>query len=84
MPDLRFLDQALWDAVQDQLKARQKPRTVLAEKRRPKHLLSGLIKCSVCGANYVVAGRDYYKCASTKERGTLQRGDQGETERQSG
>ncbi|MGK2286546.1 recombinase family protein [Pedomonas sp. V897] len=70
VPDLRIFDQTLWDAVQDQLKARQKPRTVLAEKRRPKHLLSGLIKCSVCGANYVVAGRDYYKCASTKERGT--------------
>ena len=70
VPDLRIIEQPLWDAVQDQLKARQKPRTALVEQRRPRHLLSGLIKCSACGANYVVAGRDYYKCASTKERGT--------------
>lgn len=56
VPDLRIIDQPLWDAVQDQLKARQKPRTAIVDQRKPKHLLSGLIKCSVCGANYVVAG----------------------------
>ncbi len=29
-----------------------------------------MIKCGVCGANYVVGSGDYYRCASVKERGT--------------
>jgi site-specific DNA recombinase len=31
---------------------------------RPKHLLSGQLKCSVCGANYVLVDRTKYACAS--------------------
>ncbi len=37
---------------------------------RKKHLLSGLIKCGECGANYTILGKDYYRCAGMKERGT--------------
>ncbi|TVV75970.1 hypothetical protein FOY91_05615 [Sphingomonas solaris] len=37
---------------------------------RKKHLLSGLIKCSCCGSNYTISGKDYYRCAGEKERGT--------------
>ena len=38
--------------------------------KRKKHLLSGLIRCSVCGSNYTISGKDYYRCAGQKERGT--------------
>lgn len=41
-----------------------------ARSRRRKHLLSGLIKCAECGANYTISGRDYYRCAGVKERAT--------------
>ena len=35
--------------------------------RRKKHLLPGLIKCGACGASYVINGKDYYRCAGTRE-----------------
>ncbi|WP_461160254.1 recombinase zinc ribbon domain-containing protein [Sphingobium sp. TomMM35A] len=41
-----------------------------AGKPPERHLLSGLIKCSCCGANYRISGKDYYRCAGQKERGT--------------
>lgn len=36
---------------------------------RPKHLLSGLLKCGQCGASYTVIGRDRIGCAGYRERG---------------
>ena len=36
---------------------------------RPKHLLSGLIKCGCCGASYTVMGNDRLGCAGFRERG---------------
>ena len=44
--------------------------TSAVAERRPKHILSGIIKCGVCRANFVVGSKDYYRCASVKERGT--------------
>ncbi|MDO9487581.1 MAG: recombinase family protein, partial [Sphingomonadaceae bacterium] len=76
-PDLRIVDEASWEAVQLELKRRQrvsavddggKPSVVRA--KRAQHLLSGQIKCGVCGSNYVISGKDYYRCAAQKERGT--------------
>ncbi|WP_259466748.1 zinc ribbon domain-containing protein [Sphingomonas sp. PP-CE-3A-406] len=32
--------------------------------------MSGLIRCICCGANYTISGKDYYRCAGQKERGT--------------
>ena len=82
-PDLRIVDQELWDAV----KARQaamKKRTSKMEStdrnrlstgqalRRRKYLLSGLLQCGQCGGNMTVAGAAKYKtyyCANAKEKG---------------
>ncbi|QQV78745.1 recombinase zinc beta ribbon domain-containing protein [Sphingomonas aliaeris] len=33
-------------------------------------MLSGLIRCSCCGSAYTISGKDYYRCAGQKERGT--------------
>ncbi|QCB44337.1 hypothetical protein E5673_10190 [Sphingomonas sp. PAMC26645] len=41
-----------------------------AGKPRAKHLLSSLIRCSICGSSYTISGKDYYRCAGQKERGT--------------
>jgi len=35
---------------------------------RPKHLLSGLLKCGCCGSSYTVVGRDRLGCAGFRER----------------
>lgn len=37
---------------------------------RARHLLSSLIRCGVCGSAYTLAGKDYYRCAPNRERGT--------------
>jgi site-specific DNA recombinase len=42
----------------------------VARQNRKKHLLSGLIRCSCCGSGYTISGKDYYRCAGQKERGT--------------
>ena len=42
----------------------------VARQNRRKHLLSGLIRCSCCGSGYTISGKDYYRCAGQKERGT--------------
>jgi site-specific DNA recombinase len=78
---LRIVPQALWDRV----KARQRFRAhTIGEKvkagvardraartgREPKFPFSGLLKCGKCGANFVMAGRDHYACASRLSGGT--------------
>ncbi len=72
LPDLRIVDEASWLAVQSELERRRRPDDAPspARQRRAKHLLSGTIKCSVCGSNYTISGKDYYRCAGVKERGT--------------
>jgi len=72
MPELRLVEQRVWDAV----RGRQRE---LAEKNvairqalhenaryspRPKHLFSGLLKCSECGSNFVMANATRYACAT--------------------
>ena len=80
VPDLRIIDDDLWNDVRAEIKRRsissdtredqpEKP-VAPAGKPRKKHLLSGLIKCSNCGSNYTISGKDYYRCAGQKERGT--------------
>ncbi|EZP65172.1 Recombinase [Sphingomonas paucimobilis] len=72
VPDLRIVDDKLWEAVQAEIKRRQRTGEEIspADQNRKKHLLSGLIKCSCCGSNYTISGKDYYRCAGQKERGT--------------
>jgi site-specific DNA recombinase len=33
-------------------------------KRRPRHLLSGLVNCGHCGARMIAVGKDYLRCGS--------------------
>lgn len=72
VPDLRIIDDALRQKVQAEIESRRRApgTTSPVYAKRKTHLLSGLIKCSVCGANYTISGKDYYRCAGKKERGT--------------
>lgn len=72
VPELRIVDDALWSAVQRRyasvsaLAAGGRPTGA----RRPKSLLSGLIKCGVCGGNMNLTGtRDALRCHTRVERG---------------
>ena len=72
VPQIRIVSDPQWAAVQAQLERRQNPNLGAspAGQKRKKHLLSGLIKCSCCGSSYTISGKDYYRCAGQKERGT--------------
>lgn len=71
-PHLRIVDDKLWDAVQ----ARKKlyGGTRLHERRRPKHMFSGLVRCGCCGASYTVKSKDQLACAAHREKGTCDNG----------
>jgi site-specific DNA recombinase len=72
VPDLRIVDDAQWNAVQAQIEQRMRSSigVPVARQNRKKHLLSGLIRCSCYGSGYTISGKDYYRCAGQKERGT--------------
>lgn len=49
-PWLRIVPQEVWDRNQDRLSKR--PPSKLRDRRRPSYLLSGLVKCGVCGGPF--------------------------------
>ena len=73
MPELRLVPQSVWEQVQGRMTGRAN--AVLraacrqAAGRPGRYLLSGLLRCARCGANYVVADRYRYACASFLNRG---------------
>ena len=76
VPDLRIVPQDLWEAVkarQAGMARRTRPDTKRAEfweLQRPRYLLSGLIKCGVCGASYTKFGANRFACAGARDRAT--------------
>ena len=77
VPDLRVIDDGLWDAVQERLdgiRSSTMVKKALAqrfwEKRRAKHLLTGLAKCGRCGGSLTTVGGDYLACSKARRQGT--------------
>jgi site-specific DNA recombinase len=77
VPDLRIVDDALWDAVKRrQTTIRDSDGVSKArasrfwERRSAKHLLTGLVYCGSCGARMASVGRDYLACSAARGRGT--------------
>ena len=76
VPDLRIVDDALWQAVKNRQEVlREKLATAvkpphrmgingLNTTHRPRHLLSGLLECGVCGGPYTMRGQDRYACSN--------------------
>jgi site-specific DNA recombinase len=77
VPDLRIIDDALWTQVQQRLGSIRKSLGVAKaratrfwERRRPKHLLTGLVTCGACGGRFASVGRDYLACSAARRQGT--------------
>ena len=71
-PELRIIDDATWKAVTAR---RNRFEGVKAtHQRRPRRLLSGLVKCGVCGGGYTVIGAEKWGCASRRSRGSCSNG----------
>ncbi len=76
VPELRIVDDALWKAAKDrQGELSEKYATAIEATRnahanrlngahRPRHLLSGLLECGVCGGAYAMRGQDRYGCSN--------------------
>jgi DNA invertase Pin-like site-specific DNA recombinase len=77
LPELRIIDQELWDRVEARLgRIRKSPgiekakATRFWENRRPKHLFTGLIVCGGCGSPFASVGRTYLACSAARRQGT--------------
>jgi site-specific DNA recombinase len=73
VPELRIIDTTLWDAA----KARQQSmaqgpaeptENPLLDRRRPKYLFAGLVKCG--GGGYSMISKDLLGCAAARNKGT--------------
>nr|WP_246449377.1 zinc ribbon domain-containing protein [Paracoccus amoyensis] len=76
VPALRIVDQGLWNAVearQGELAFSTRSRhegNPLNDRRRPKHLFAGLIKCGCCGGGYSMISQDLLGCSTARNKGT--------------
>lgn len=66
-PELQIVSDALWDAVQ--LRRGEHDGKPSHQARRPKHLLSGLGECGVCGGGWIRRDRDYWGCSRHRDGG---------------
>lgn len=67
-PELAIVDAATWDAVQRRLRGK-KLGGAHKGGRAPRHLLSGILRCGVCGGPMVIIDRYRYGCSIAKDRG---------------
>ena len=83
VPELRIVDEELWKAARDfRGKARKQAARNSAEDtgsptktgfwshQRPKHLLTGLMRCGVCGGGYSKISATLFGCAAARNKGT--------------
>jgi site-specific DNA recombinase len=76
VPELRIIDDELWQAVQTRYASVQRKWKTGEEGRRfnqfrrPKYLFSGLTKCGECGAGFIVYSRELLGCFGARDRGT--------------
>jgi len=76
-PDLRIIDDALWQRVQDRLatfavqttpetRNDSAPPGAFWGRRRPKHLLTGKVFCGSCNRGFRALGKDYLGCDAAR------------------
>jgi site-specific DNA recombinase len=72
-PQLRIILDELWNAAKDR---QERTRYTIAKTgnfgaaNRPRYLFSGLTKCGVCGAGFVVGSRNRLCCFGARDQGT--------------
>jgi site-specific DNA recombinase len=78
VPELRIVDEELWQTVRGRYGAVQRKWSEADESKRfnqfkrPKYLFSGLTKCGVCGAGFIVYSREHLGCFGARGRGTCE------------
>nr|WP_246423868.1 recombinase family protein [Roseospira goensis] len=69
VPELRIIDQDLWDAVREKQTKLIKPQKKLHEYNRPRNLFSGLLKCGECGGGFSMISATHLGCSSARNKG---------------
>ena len=69
LPELRIVPQDLWEAAKARQKALDAKAPGLWARNRPRYLLSGLVKCGVCGGGYAKINDTHLGCAASKNKG---------------
>lgn len=67
VPELRIVPDDLWVAAHGIRRAMN--RTTLSMRHRPRHPLSGLLRCGCCGGSMIVVQTGYLGCSRAKETG---------------
>lgn len=70
VPELRIVDQGLWNQVKELQGEYNKRQGPLWTKKRPKSLFSNLTKCGCCGGGFTVISADRMGCATARNKGT--------------
>lgn len=76
IPDLRIIDQELWDAARARQSSvqftmsRDEAGNALNRTHRRQFLLSGLLTCGCCGGTMTIVAKDRYGCATHRGKGT--------------
>lgn len=70
VPKLRIVPQELWDRAE--ARRREIGHKPFSRRARPKHLLSGLMKCAICGASFIVASGQYLGCSAYRNKRTCE------------
>ena len=75
VPELRIVDEALWNEVRERqaslrMTPREKSIDLIVERRRPKHLFAGLVRCACCGGSYTMISKDLLGCGTARTKGT--------------
>jgi site-specific DNA recombinase len=75
VPDLRIIDRELWEDAKERQKRfalgpTEPGENPLTVRRRPTHLLAGLMRCGCCGGAYTLISKDLLGCATARNRGT--------------
>lgn len=68
IPELQIVETDIWLAAQ--ARRAETSHICLVHRRRPKRPLSGLLKCGLCGASYIVSTRDWLGCSGLRNRGS--------------
>ena len=64
-PELAVVDERLWQKAQARISRRKDNNPKLRCGGKPRYLLSGILKCGVCGSNYVLDNNTHYSCTGS-------------------
>jgi site-specific DNA recombinase len=72
VPGLRIVPDEIWTAAkarQKHTRHRMKTAGAIGAAKRPQYLFSGLTKCGICGAGFIMSGKNRLGCFGARDQG---------------